>query len=414
MNAKGYFRVFAAGVIWLVMSVSLVACAREMEAETHPTTPVTEITVTIVQATATSKTVTSAAPQITETAPAPVETVEGDPFVLGQPGPYFPGKRQYELEGFKRAGVPLSFTVWYPAVKPEGYTGTIVKDGQPDVSGGPYPLVIMSEMVGNELAPHLVTYGFIVGGVAYQGPSDRWGPWLVDFPREILAMLDQIAASPPEGLEGMVDAEHTGVMGYSFDGYNTLAMSGARVDPEFYLQKCAQEPEEGSSVSESSRMEQTYQYFCEMAAEWEEFAENAGESITASDDGLWQPMTDARIRAVMPMAPEGVWLFGERGLAAVDRPSLMICGTQDENETDYLKECAYIFEHMGTPEKGLISFVDQGHMMVFDEEPRRRMNHFITAFFGYHLQGKEEYKDYYSEDFVRQVDDLAWGVVTQP
>ena len=42
-----------------------------------------------------------------------------------------------------------------------------------------------------------------------------------------------------KGLEGMIDAEYAGVMGYSFDGYNALAMSGARVDPEFYLSQCA-------------------------------------------------------------------------------------------------------------------------------------------------------------------------------
>ena len=56
-------------------------------------------------------------------------------------------------------------------------------------------------------------------------------------------------------------------------------------------------------------------YICMMDITWDEFVILAGPAITTSADGLWQPMTDARIKAVMPMAPEGAWLFGERGLA---------------------------------------------------------------------------------------------------
>jgi hypothetical protein len=44
------------------------------------------------------------------------------------------------------------------------------------------------------------------------------------------------------------------------------------------------------------------------------------------------------------------------------------------------------------------------------QEEAKRMNHFATAFFGYHLQGKSEYRDYFSEEFVSQFDDLAWGL----
>jgi predicted dienelactone hydrolase len=120
-------------------------------------------------------------------------------------------------------------------------------------------------------------------------------------------------------------------------------------------------------------------------------------------------MTDERIRAVMPMAPEGAWLFGERGLAAVDRPTLIIGATEDK-DCDYHREAVYIFEHLGAPDRAMISFVGQGHMMVFDSDPVARMKHFAAAFFGYHLQGRADYAGYFSEDFVAQYDDLAWGV----
>ena len=34
----------------------------------------------------------------------------------------------------------------------------------------------------------------------------------------------------------------------------------------------------------------------------------------------------------------------------------------------------------------------------------------VVAFFGYHLQGRDDYAEYFSEEFVAQHDDLAWGV----
>jgi hypothetical protein len=108
----------------------------------------------------------------------------------------------------------------------------------------------------------------------------------------------------------------------------------------------------------------------------------------------------------MPLAGEGWLLFGDRGLAAVDRPTLMLVATQDE----LYAEIALIYELLGTPDKTLISFVGPDHMMIYDPEMVARMAHFAVAYFGYHLQGREEMAWYFSEDFVSQFDDLAWGV----
>ena len=153
-------------------------------------------------------------------------------------------------------------------------------------------------------------------------------------------------------------------------------------------------------------------YICEMTGQWDEFVANAGPAITTGEDGLWQPVTDPRILAVMPMAPEGAWLFGDRGLAAVNRPTLIIGATKDDMNY-YDLEAAYIFEHLGTPDKAMISFIGEEHMMVESDEPVLRMKHFATAFFGYYLQGKEEYASYFSEKFVSRRDGLAWGVYAE-
>jgi hypothetical protein len=41
-----------------------------------------------------------------------------------------------------------------------------------------------------------------------------------------------------------------------------------------------------------------------------------------------------------------------------------------------------------------------------------RLAHFAAAFFGHHLQGRDGLAWYYSEAFVDQHEDLAWGAST--
>jgi predicted dienelactone hydrolase len=315
--------------------------------------------------------------------------------------------RSFVSEDISRGHRSIAITLWYPALRPQDSTGRgATRDAPLDLSGAPYPLILSSTKVASIFAPYLVTHGFSwasVDGIDYYMP---WNTQLVMQPLDILFALDQVASSPLEGLEGAIDAEHAGAIGYSFDGYNALALSGARIDPEFYLVQCASAPSMEPALGSF-----WIDYYCRMSDEWAQFADLAGAAITASDDGLWQPITDERIRAVMPMAPEGAWLFGDRGLAAVDRPTLIIGATEDV-DCDYLREAAYIFEHLGTPGRTLISFVGRGHMMVFEPDMVARMAHFATAFFGYYLQGRQDLERYFSPDFVALHDDLAWGVYT--
>jgi predicted dienelactone hydrolase len=256
--------------------------------------------------------------------------------------------------------------------------------------------------MATQLAPYLVSHGFTWASVDRIDTYYRMDKQMYQQPLDILFTLQEVASHPPEGLEGMIDAEHAGAIGYSFDGYNTLAMSGARIDPEYYLAQCETTPD----ATTAAILSEFSSFNCGPAKEWDEFTTLAGESITTSDDGLWQPMTDARIRAVMPLAGEGWWLFGERGLASVDRPALIIVATEDK----LYPENVLIFEHLGTADKALISFVGKEHMMIYEQDMISRMTHFAVAFFGYHLQGRQDYAEYFSEDFVTQHDDLAWGV----
>jgi predicted dienelactone hydrolase len=348
---------------------------------------------------------TTTSPQETEEAEGAEATPEPAPYPLTEPGPYHAGKVTYAFEDASRGNRPVGITVWYPALPPEGSSGTksMVGTGRdPDPSGAPYPLILSSTKAARILAPYVISHGFAWASVDRIDTWDVYDTELIDQPLDILFALDQVASNPPEGLEGMIDAEYAGAIGYSFGGYNALALSGARVDPDFYQAQCAS----ADATAEAVLSIFPNRYQCALAGEWDEFEAHAGEAITVSEDGLWQPVTDPHIRAVMPLATEGWLLFSDKGLASADRPVLIIDGTLDP----YYPEDALIYDRLGTPEKTLISFVGLGHMMVYRDDIVARMAHFAVAFFGYHLQGREDLAYYFSEDFVAQHDDLAWGV----
>jgi predicted dienelactone hydrolase len=333
-------------------------------------------------------------------------TTEAVPLPLSEPGPYYPGTRGYEFQDTNRNNRRVILSIYYPAIKPEGATGTGPKrKAIADTSGAPYPIILSSAKAADLFGPHLASFGFVVVGINGQDASDHWGRWLLDFPLDIVFALDQIAVTPLEGLEGILDSDHAGAMGYSFDGYNSLALGGARIDPDYYRSQC-----NNAATLNPTPPKWWSDYICNMTGGWDEFVTYAGMLGVSTTDGLWQPITDERIRAVMPMAPEGAWLFGERGLEAVDRPTLIIGATADDINI-YDLEAVYIFEHLGTSDRIMISFVDQGHMMISDPDQVARMKHFAVVFFGYHLQGQDEYAKYFSEEFFDQYNDLRLGVV---
>ena len=339
------------------------------------------------------------------TATIPLVTQEPVSFSLSEPGPYFAGKRAYIFGDESRNNRRIQLTIWYPALKKKDDEGRLIAfNAEPDLSGAPYPLILTEpDSASYIFKSHLVSHGFVMAVVNPPGSFSKWDFQTTDWPLDFLFALDQIASNPPSGLEGVIDATHTGVTGYSFGGQISLALSGARIDPVYYLSYCEQMP------TMQPPIELWYiKIACDLAKKWDAFTTYVADEITTSDDGLWQPMTDERILAVMPGGTDGAWLFGERGLATVNRPVLLIQATEDSPYQP--TEAAFIFEHIGTPNKAMISFIGENHMMVMKKEIRSRINHFAVAFFGYYLQGHKEYTDYFSEEFVSQFDDLYWGV----
>ncbi len=324
-------------------------------------------------------------------------------FPLAEPGPYFIGYQEYTIVDQSRNGREIEIAIWYPAK--EETDALSMRDAPAYKGEVPYPLILTGYATGSELIEeHLATHGFVMLEVGFPDEYANWDIGILDHSRDMLFALDQVTSNPPEGLEDVIDTDTVGVTGYSWEALYSLMVGGARVDPDFYSTQCAS-AEPGDPLPATWWID----YVCNITEDWNAFADKAGPTITDSNDGLWQPLTDDRIQAVMPMGPEGAWLFGERGLAAVDRPTLILAGTADDL-TPYDLEAATIYQNLGTPEKSMISFIDQTHFMVEEPEQVERMNHFITAFFGYHLQDREEFAEYFSADYVAQYDDLAWGV----
>jgi predicted dienelactone hydrolase len=407
MNSK----LFVALTASILMFMSLAACTTAVEST--PTdipieTQALEINTPTIAPTSTKQPVINTpttAPQ--QTAPAQ-QTPLSVSFPLSEPGPYFMGNREIKLVDQARGGRAITVTIWYPALEETDADGhTIRRNAQADMSSAPYPLILTGPASGDSLfGSNMASHGFVLAIIRFSDMDyhSNWDFGVIDHPLDMLFALDQIAANPPEGLEGVINTDQTGVTGYSWDGFFSLVLSGVRIDPAYYQAHCANPPLIEPAMGADRYLAMT----CSLADNWDEFTQHVVEKITSSSDGLWQPVTDERIRAVLPMAPDGAWLYGEQGLAAVDRPVLLIAPTNDEY-IPYQVETKFIFENLGAPEKSMISFVDKTHMMIFDPPQADQLRHFAVAYFGYYLQGREDYKQYFSEEFVSQFPDLAWG-----
>ena len=158
---------------------------------------------------------------------------------------------------------PLAVEVWYPA-KPaadapnagqyrifarDGKTeisifGKAVRDAAADASGGPYPLVIISHgYPGNRfllshLAENLASKGYVVASIDHTDStySDQaaFGSTLLNRPLDQLFVLNEMGKlnagasgdAIKGALKGMVNADITGLIGYSMGGYGLINTIG--------------------------------------------------------------------------------------------------------------------------------------------------------------------------------------------
>jgi len=316
--------------------------------------------------------------------PQPPQGLRPDAPPYAVRGPYAVGTREFVLKMNDRS-TPI--TVWYPALNPTGKPETItynmdvgtagtmvpwpvlghaILNAPPAIDKAPYPLVIYSHgaylyrQTAAYLTEHLASQGFIVVAGNHE---DNWGTYpapyvrsYVSRPADITAWIDFAEKLTAKGgeLEGLIDTEHIGVAGHSFGGYAALAVGGAQLNPDWYLNiACAKVTTAADDPLNDCGW---------LPKKLTDVAAQAG--LASVPKGLWPSWRDPRVDALMLLAPSS--MFGPEGSAPVNVPTLMLTGSADPLQDAELN--VYVtYQAVGSASKALGIFKDGGHTMFLND-----------------------------------------------
>lgn len=326
----------------------------------------------------------SACQPIVRMEPQAPQGLRPDAPLYGIRGPYPVGARDYMIPTGAET-VPI--TVWYPALNPSQakerivyqvndqlprvaglpaealhIDGRALANAKPDMAGAPYPLMIFSPGLGafrqanSYLVEHLASYGFVVIAADTRGESGEEF-WLGMATRILdtkaaIAYADQLTAATGE-LAGLIDTEHIATAGHSSGGWAALAGAGAQFDFGWCTANAAIVAENPLSNCPQFMGHQT------------EIAAMLG--LDAAPTGMWPPLNDPRVDAVISFAGDGdIWGANYEGIAALTVPALIMTG---ENDILNIPErTAYpIYEHLSSANKSLVVFERGNHMIFIDQ-----------------------------------------------
>ena len=343
-------------------------------------------------------------------------------------GPYAVGVRDFVIEGVDGQR-SVSVSVWYPALNSDGrpeaiiyeldfptneypvftVAGRAIRDAEPDLSGGPYPLLLHNHAAWSlrqeaaYLVEHLASHGFVVIAPAFE---DNWGMIFESVPtseisrsQDAVRTLDLAETLTASGgaLAGLVDLEHIAASGWSWGGQVALELAGGRINVKNWLATYCQEYPD---VTDCGVYPDHLQ----------EMAELAG--LESVPDGLWPDWRDPRVDAVVALAP-GVSMFGDGGLDAVEVPVMFMIGSADSSVGP---EFAYYqtYENLPSEVKTRVTFANADHILFFNgcatqpamveagyggvcsdavwdmDRAHDLVNHFATAFLLAELKGDTE------------------------
>ena len=336
----------------------------------------------------------------------------------------------------------LTLEIWYPAKlaagqKPGGdyrvitrdpsvmatLHGKAVRDAAPETPASAFPLVIISHgYPGNRflmghLAENLASKGFVVASIDHKDSTyddqKAFASTLYNRPFDQLFVLNEMARLGRAGsgsfLSGLVDANRTGLVGYSMGGYglvNTL----------------------GGGFSKAS----------------EAFA-GAPPNHLLADRGASNPeyrrSMDARIKAAIAIAPWGMQngFWDAEGLKGITTPVLFVAGSVD-NVAEYEKGTKAVFQQAINADRYLLTYLNANHnagapipapaeTYAYSETLKSypfthyadavwdttRMNnildHFATAYFDLYLKGEQDKLAYFGSDWKGFKPRTSFGLI---
>jgi len=354
-----------------------------------------------------------------------IDSLRPDAPELAQRGDHAVGVRTLELVDTGRPDIlaggdatqdrALTVELWYPAdadpraettyqdvVLRDGATlfdlkGTATRDAAPDAETGPYPLVVISHgFPGNRfllshLGENLASKGYVVASIDhFESTYDNqlgFASTLANRAPDQLFVLDALGAVEGD-LAGLIDADHSAIIGYSMGGYGALVSAGAGIS--------AAAGEAGFAPAEA-------------------FA-----GIAAGSD-VYAELADPRLKAVIAIGPWGRQngLWDADGVAGIHIPTLFMAGSRDE-VSDYEAGIRLLFEEAVNSDRYLLTFAEAGHnaaapipapaesyglpdssafehyadFVWSNEKMNNVAQHFATAFLDLHLKGKADSASY--------------------
>lgn len=286
-----------------------------------------------------------------------------------KPGPFAVGLQKFTIPDTS-GNHPIDTMVWYPAAGPvpdlTAGSPTAIVDASAATTG-PYPLVVVIHGISGQgtmfgaVGRHLASQGFVVAAADYDtGPLDGPGTWgdqnavgqLYNRPASVVRVIgyaDKLSA--PDGkLAGLIDTSRIGVWGLSTGGTTAFQAAGAQVDLNALDAWCADKKED-TNASET----------CQFVGHEQALAMRHG--VADPFAAPLPPIWDKRVAALVAAAPGGeLHAFGDKGIAAVKLPSLIMFASDDHVVSPKFN-ALWAYDGIGSPDKALAEFDRGGHTL---------------------------------------------------
>ncbi len=280
--------------------------------------------------------------------------------------------------------------------------GRAVRKAQPYADDGPYPLVIISHghpgnrFLMSHTAESLASKGYVVASIDHTDSTydsvQNFQSTLYHRPLDQRFVINTLADLEDNDAQfgDMIDGDNVGVIGYSMGGYGLVNNLGGGFNDELIENFMA--PPNGLLAEHTSGNP--------------EFRDNL----------------DSRIKAGVAVGPWGknTNFWRAEDLAGINVPTFYIAGSAD-SVSGYENGTRSIFEAAVNSDRYLLTFKNAGHNAgapiplpvevrdsaeqigaghytdpVWDNVRMNNiMDHFVTAYFDYHLKGDESKLDYF-------------------